>query len=438
MRADVNDLRSKFRTLLEKMPARPGHPAGPVSRRAFLQLGAVAGAGASLSGTTLRPQQGQQPDDASRGGDKADAPDEFNEATIAQLQAAMARGRTSAVELTAFYLRRIRAIDEKGPHLNSVIEINPDALAIAQHADMLRRQGRVLGPLHGIPIILKDNIDTGDRMQTTAGSFALAGRPALRRFDRRRQVARGRRRHPRQGQPERVGELPIGRLDERLERARRADEQPLRARSKPVRLELGIGRSRVGKPQHRGARHRNRRQHRLPVERQRRRRAEADGGADEPRRRRADRAHAGHRGAARAYGCGRRGGLDRDRQPDLRRSRCGDGRRSAGLAGALRAAGAAHQLHAVRQPQRPDGRAHRHHAAGDRRHQRVHRRRVRRRARGDGGRWRDVGRSRRSRLHVPAGRRRVPRAAVRIRRGRAAATWRHGWACRRRAERWPI
>ena len=88
MRADVNDLRSKFRTLLEKMPARPGRAAGPVSRRAFLQFGAVAGAGASLSGTTL-PQQGQQPD-ASRGGDKAEAPDEFNEATIAQLQAARA------------------------------------------------------------------------------------------------------------------------------------------------------------------------------------------------------------------------------------------------------------------------------------------------------------------------------------------------------------
>ena len=176
MRGDINDLRSKFRTLLENMPARPGHSAGPVSRRAFLQLGAVAGAGASLSGTTL-PQQGQQPE-ASRGG-AGDAPDAFNEATIAQLQSAMARGRTSATELTAFYLRRIQAIDEKGPRLNSVIEINPDALAIAQHADALRRHGRVLGPLHGIPIILKDNIDTGDRMQTTAGSFALAGRPAV-------------------------------------------------------------------------------------------------------------------------------------------------------------------------------------------------------------------------------------------------------------------
>ena len=89
----------------------------------------------------------------------------------------MAAGRTSAVELTNHYLNRIQAIDEHGPHLNSVIEINPDALALAAAADALRRRGRVLGPLHGIPVLLKDNIDTGDRMQTTAGSFALAGRP---------------------------------------------------------------------------------------------------------------------------------------------------------------------------------------------------------------------------------------------------------------------
>jgi amidase len=86
----------------------------------------------------------------------------------------------SSFELTSFYLRRIEALDEHGPKLNSVIELNADALAIAHAADALRRQGTVLGPLHGIPILLKDNIDTGDKMQTTAGSFALAGRPALR------------------------------------------------------------------------------------------------------------------------------------------------------------------------------------------------------------------------------------------------------------------
>lgn len=143
-----------------------------VSRRDFLQASMVAGAGVSLSGAEAVSQAAQSQSLGERS--------TFDEATIAQLQAAMAAGRTSAVELTNHYLNRIQAIDERGPHLNSVIEINPDALAQAHAADSLRRQGRVLGPLHGIPILLKDNIDTGDRMQTSAGSFALVGRPAPR------------------------------------------------------------------------------------------------------------------------------------------------------------------------------------------------------------------------------------------------------------------
>jgi amidase len=133
---------------------------------------AGAGAGVSLSGAEAIAQVAQSQSAVERSS--------FDEATIAQLQAAMAAGRTSAAELTNHYLNRIQAIDERGPHLNSVIEVNPDALAQAHAADALRRQGRVLGPLHGIPILLKDNIDTGDRMQTSAGSFALVGRPALR------------------------------------------------------------------------------------------------------------------------------------------------------------------------------------------------------------------------------------------------------------------
>jgi amidase len=144
--------------------------AGPVSRRNFLQLGALAGAGASWSGTVSARAAGQP--------DARHAPDDLNEATISQLQAAMATHRLSSVELTNYYLRRIKAIDENGPHLNSILEVNPDALAIARQMDAMRRQGQVIGPLHGIPVILKDNIDTADRMQTTAGSFALAGQPA--------------------------------------------------------------------------------------------------------------------------------------------------------------------------------------------------------------------------------------------------------------------
>jgi amidase len=103
----------------------------------------------------------------------------FNEATIAELQADMAAGRLTSVKLTKFYLRRIKQLDQKGAGLNSVLETNPDALDLAQHADAERRHGIVRGPLHGIPILLKDNIDTGDAMQTTAGSFALAGAPAV-------------------------------------------------------------------------------------------------------------------------------------------------------------------------------------------------------------------------------------------------------------------
>jgi amidase len=104
----------------------------------------------------------------------------IEEATVAQLQAAMASGRLTSEALTRHYIGRILAFDQDGPGVNSVMELNPDALSMARHADALRRQGRVLGPLHGIPILLKGNIDTGDRMQTTAGSFGLKGAPALR------------------------------------------------------------------------------------------------------------------------------------------------------------------------------------------------------------------------------------------------------------------
>lgn len=103
----------------------------------------------------------------------------FNEATVAELQAQMRAGTLTSVELTQFYIKRILALDQNGPGVNSVIQLNPDALVMARNADALRRVG-AKGPLLGIPVLLKDNIDTGDRMQTTAGSFALLGTPALR------------------------------------------------------------------------------------------------------------------------------------------------------------------------------------------------------------------------------------------------------------------
>ncbi|HVH84260.1 MAG TPA: amidase family protein, partial [Steroidobacteraceae bacterium] len=106
----------------------------------------------------------------------------FLEATVAQLEAQMAAGTLTSEQLTRAYIERIEQLDTGGPGVgvNALIELNPDALAIARHADALRRHGKVLGPLHGIPVLLKANIDTGDKMQTTAGSLALQGTPAQR------------------------------------------------------------------------------------------------------------------------------------------------------------------------------------------------------------------------------------------------------------------
>src|SRR5436190_17249529 len=101
----------------------------------------------------------------------------FLEATVAQLQARMASGALTSVRLTRAYIERIHALDSSANGVNAVIELNPDALTIAQHMDNMRRAGHVLGPLHGIPVLLKANIDTADRMQTTAGSLALQGTP---------------------------------------------------------------------------------------------------------------------------------------------------------------------------------------------------------------------------------------------------------------------
>ena len=99
---------------------------------------------------------------------------ELAEITIGELQAKMKAGELSARKLTEMYLERIREID---PKINSVIEINPDALKIADEMDKERKKGKLRSPLHGIPVLIKDNIDTADKMKTTAGSFALLDAP---------------------------------------------------------------------------------------------------------------------------------------------------------------------------------------------------------------------------------------------------------------------
>ncbi|MEY2501076.1 MAG: amidase [Verrucomicrobiota bacterium] len=129
------------------------------------------------AGSALAQQKDKGNSDASTAPVKAF---EFEETTIAELQEAMRSGRHTSRSITQAYLERIQEVDKQGPALNSVIELNPDALAMAEKLDDERKAGRVRGPLHGIPVLIKDNIDTADRMQTTAGSLALVGQPAPR------------------------------------------------------------------------------------------------------------------------------------------------------------------------------------------------------------------------------------------------------------------
>jgi amidase len=103
---------------------------------------------------------------------------DLNERTIADLQAYLQSSQGSSRRLCQLYLYRIAELNNKGPAINAVIELNPDALTIADTLDKERKAGKLRGPLHGIPVLLKDNIDTGDKMQTTAGALALAGHHA--------------------------------------------------------------------------------------------------------------------------------------------------------------------------------------------------------------------------------------------------------------------
>ncbi|MEO7253275.1 MAG: amidase, partial [Casimicrobium sp.] len=102
------------------------------------------------------------------------------EADVATLQTLMKSGKTTSLALVRAYLSRIRTIDKSGPRINSVIELNPDAIRIARGLDRERKAGTVRGPLHGIPVLIKDNIATMDAMETTAGSLALLGAKAPR------------------------------------------------------------------------------------------------------------------------------------------------------------------------------------------------------------------------------------------------------------------
>jgi amidase len=149
-----------------------------MDRRKFLKSGSVAG----IAATSLVVSSCQSPAPGSANNTPEDgkfADDfELNEATIDMLQEKMKNGTHTSRSITQLYLDRIVAIDKKGPAINSVIEVNPDALEIADNMDAERKAGKERGPLHGIPVLIKDNIDTGDKMMTTAGSLALEGHKA--------------------------------------------------------------------------------------------------------------------------------------------------------------------------------------------------------------------------------------------------------------------
>ncbi len=140
----------------------PNRDDQPMSRRRFLAAAGGTLAAAGMEGSAMSASA-------------AVKPFELDEATIAQLGERMRAGSLTAEKLALAYLERVREIDGAGPMLRSVLEANPDAAAMAADLDRERAQGRVRGPLHGIPILLKDNIASGDRMSTTAGSLALEG-----------------------------------------------------------------------------------------------------------------------------------------------------------------------------------------------------------------------------------------------------------------------
>jgi amidase len=143
------------------------------NRRSFLKATVIGSAAATLS--PLYPALGAAREMASSSAVPDLRPFELDEITIIDLQDGMKSGKFTARSLVEKYSARVAEIDKQGPAINSVIELNPDALAIAETLDQERKTKGARGPLHGVPVLIKDNIDTADRMMTTAGSLALVG-----------------------------------------------------------------------------------------------------------------------------------------------------------------------------------------------------------------------------------------------------------------------
>ena len=184
-------------------------PREPLARRAFLShaavLGAAAAGGVGCPRTRARPPRRRR----RRTAPPAAPPFELEEVTVAELQAGMASGRYTARGVVEQYLARIAAMDRTGPSLHAILETNPDALALAEALDQERAAKGPRGPLHGIPVLLKDNIDTADRMTTTAGSLALEGSIAPRDAHVAERLRAAGAILLAQGEHERVGQHPL-------------------------------------------------------------------------------------------------------------------------------------------------------------------------------------------------------------------------------------
>jgi amidase len=146
-----------------------------MKRRKFIQASTMAGLSITTIGLYSCKTESPSGEAVKTTGEAAF---ELNEVSIDDLQQKMQSGEYTSRSITEIYLKQIEAIDKNGPTLNSIIELNPDALTIADSLDAERKQGKVRSTMHGIPVLIKDNIDTGDKMMTTAGALAMEGHKA--------------------------------------------------------------------------------------------------------------------------------------------------------------------------------------------------------------------------------------------------------------------
>ncbi len=148
-----------------------------MNRRKFILSTSVAAAASTVLASASFPLQAKEKI-KSVSDEVIDDDFDLNEITIDELQERMSSGKLSSKKITEMYLKRIAKMDKQGPTLNAVIELNPDALEIAEQMDEERKNGKIRSRMHGIPVLIKDNIDTGDKMMTTAGATAMIGNMA--------------------------------------------------------------------------------------------------------------------------------------------------------------------------------------------------------------------------------------------------------------------